>query len=313
MKKFIIQISILLLILYVIALPIDYVITKGLRSVNSMHFAVWNDIYNHQYMDNDMVILGASSAWVSYDTYMMDSLLGISTYNLGVDGHPWYMYKFRYDTYMEVARQPKYIVITLDRSTFQESLDEPYMREQFLPYPKLMWKLRHDKNFSIADFSFPYIRYIGYNDLQKVGIDAYFNGGENVEQGIGPLYKGFCARDIEWSIEDSTAIFTQQSEFSCTELVKEDIINFIQEQQSKGIKVYLCIYPVYRPYLKQCQEVDRFLLMCGEISITTNSQLMDFSDLWVVDDTSYFYNPTHLNRKGATIFTKEFCERIMMD
>lgn len=306
MKKFILQISIFLAILFVIALPIDYMISMGLRRVHNLDFAVWNDIYNNENMQNDLVVLGASSAWTSYNTYMLDSILNLSSYNLGVDGHPWYMYKIRYDAYKKVACKPKFIVINLDKATFLESLEEPYMREQFLPYPGLMWKVCLDKKFSLADLCFPYVRYIGYSELTKMGVEVYWGGKTNNESNF---YKGYFGQKKQWNMHIDATDITSTPSFACSKKVKEDMVDFIKRCQSENIDVILCRYPIYKPYLEKCSNLDNFEQLCNQISSETGAPMFDFSKIYIVSDTSYFYNPTHLNEDGAIIFTKDFCSR----
>ena len=311
MRKFILQILLFFILLCIIALPVDYMTTKGLRKLSTIEFAVWNDIYNDNHMDNDLVVLGASTAWTGYNTYMMDSILGISTYNLGVDGHPWYMYKVRYEVYREVAKAPKYIVINLDKATFLDALDNPYMREQFLPYPRLMWKVRKDKEFSLIELCVPYYRYIGYKDLQKAGLQSYYDKPISCFDTSCNFYKGYWGQDKKWSVEvfDSTDI-TSAQEMSCSKLVQNDIADFIQQRQDEGITVILCKYPLYRPYFENCRNIEEYQVICEDICKETGVVMYDFTDMLIVEDTAYFYNPTHLNLKGSTIFTNEFCAKL---
>lgn len=309
MKKFVLQIILLFVILCIIALPIDYAITKGLRTLHSVEFAVWNDIYSGDNMDNDLVVLGASTAWTGYNTYMMDSLLGLSTYNLGIDGHPWYMYKVRYNTYASVAPKPQYIIINIDKATFLRALENPYMREQFLPYPKLMWQLRADKEFSLLELCLPYYRYLGYHELRDAGINAYLKGKPSCLSGEGCFYKGYWGQDKHWDEYNiDTMEITSRYEMACCVQVKEDIVNFIHERQNEGIDVVLCRYPIYRPYLEKCKNVEKFEALCEEICKETKVSFIDLSVMEISGDTTYYYNPTHLNIEGSAIFTKAFCD-----
>lgn len=311
MKKFVAQIFILFICLCLIAIPVDIIVTKGLRSVKSIEFAVWNDIYNGNDMSNDLVVLGASTAWTGYNTYMMDSILGLSTYNLGVDGHPWYMYKVRYETYSKKADKPTYIIINLDKATFLDGLENPYMREQFLPYPELMWLLRKDKEFSLLELCLPYYRYIGYHELRDAGINAYMYGKSSGLNGEGCFHKGYWGQKKKWDVQDfdSTEI-TSSKQMSHSQLVKEDIVDFIKQRQKEGVHVVLCRYPIYRPYLNQCAYLKEYEMLCNELCDETNVPMFDFSNMELVNDTAYFYNPTHLNKRGADIFTEEFCKQL---
>ena len=110
MKKFLVRLGVWLLILVVVAVAVDAMVTTGLRKVDTRKYAVWNDIHKGG-IDADLLVVGPSQAWCSYNTYVMDSMLGLNSYNLGIDGHSLHFQLIRYKTYRRFNPKPKEVLL----------------------------------------------------------------------------------------------------------------------------------------------------------------------------------------------------------
>ena len=87
MKRFIKKVFISSLLLLVISICVDYHISHYLRYNEDREFKAWGDIYNQQ-LSNDVVVNGSSRAWTQYNPQIIDSILKVDSYNLGIDGSP---------------------------------------------------------------------------------------------------------------------------------------------------------------------------------------------------------------------------------
>ena len=76
-------------ILFII-LILDFIITLGLKKSESDDFREWNDLYQSK-INADLIINGSSRAWVHISPQILDTSFSIDSYNLGIDGHNFYL------------------------------------------------------------------------------------------------------------------------------------------------------------------------------------------------------------------------------
>lgn len=304
MRRFLTDVIIFLGLLLVIACLGDCIVSRGLRKTTIRPFAVWNDIHNRSNLDNDLVLIGASSCWAHYNPRVMDSILNISTYNLGIDGHPWYPCQpLRYDTYSRYTLTPKYVVINIDMGTFG-ILDEPYEREQFFPY---LWQdrtlidgVKDEKKMTWMDRYCPMWRYIGYRKWIEAGVASFFGKKRFEDDGV---YKGHRGNNYPWSrasldILDSITLDHHQA-------VVDSLLSFIGKRKSDNQEVILVKTPVYHELQDRFTNGKEMGQLYDSIARVANVKLLDYWDHPVVYDSSYFCNPSHLNERGADIISAQ--------
>ena len=244
MKRFLTDIVFFLVLLFGIACLGDFMVSRGIRKTTIRPFAVWNDIHNRNSLDNDLVIIGASSCWAHYNPKILDSLLRISTYNLGIDGHPWYPCQpLRYNTYVRYTHPPKYVVINIDMGTLGV-LDEPYEREQFFPFfwidRTMIDEVKDCKRFTWMDLHCPMWRYIGYRKWIEVGIASFFGKASFEDDG---LYKGHRGNIYPWdraslNMMDSVTISHEKATVDSAHLFHEQEEAETYHREPKNILVY---------------------------------------------------------------------------
>lgn len=311
MKRFLRDILLFLIMVLGIAVIADIVVSNGLRKTTIRPFAVWNDIYNGNNLNNDLVFIGASSCWSSYNPIVFDTILNISTYNLGIDGHSWYPCQpLRYNTYMRYAeKKPMYVVINIDMGTFSRMNEPQYEREQFFPYfwldDSLVSQVREMKDFSLMDRYCPMWRYIGYRKWIEAGAARTFGKKHFEDDGV---YKGHRGNEYSWeraslNTMDSVTIDYYQE-------VAESFIQFIEKRKEEGQVVILAKSPVYHELQERfsnCKE------MCGlydSIAKVVGATLLDYWNHPIIQDSTYFYNSTHLNKVGADLFSEQVAKDI---
>lgn len=308
MKRFVKELVVFVLFLFVVMIAVDCAISSGLRKTTIRKFAVWNDIYNRNNLDNDLVVLGSSCAWCSYNTYIMDSMLNCNSYNLGIDGHAWDYYLIRYNTYRRFSSQPKTIIIDIDVGAMGNSADSQYEREQFFPYffdDSLVSLVKDDKEFSLFDRKCPLIRYFGYRDLIDNGILSFFGKQQFEDDG---LYKGF--RGNEYPSDESSFASIDRMLMSNDSVSVKSIMHFIDEMDSLGTKVCMVKIPTYFKLLNRCDNLTVMNSLYDSIANSTKAILFDYWNSPICYDSTCFYNCSHLNKKGSELFTTKLCHDI---
>lgn len=304
MRKFFRDISLFIILVFLIAICCDYVISTGLRKTTIREFAVWNDIYNKHNLDNDMVFIGASSCWAHYNPAIFDSTLNIRTYNLGIDGHSWYPCQpLRYNTYIKHSQsKPKYVIINIDMATLGSNTNFKYEREQFFPYfhvdDSLVNAVKDTKDFSILDIYLPLWRYIGYRKIIENGTLSFFGKTKFEDDGV---IKGYRGNTYSWnrsSLNNYDSITIIENQYTL-----DSLIQFIRSRKKEEQEVILVKSPIYKPLQQKITNKENFNSLCDSIADFTNSILLDYWDINISVDSTYFYNPSHLNAQGSNYFS----------
>lgn len=310
MRKFFKILGIFIVVLYVCALILDGVITYGLRHFNTRMLSTWNDIYDGK-IDADIIALGSSRFERGINTYILDSTLSCNSYNFGLDGHPIDMQIVRYNTYRRFNKKPKIVFINADfLSTLGNSADMEFEREQFFPFfgdDSLISVVAKCKKFTYVDRYVPLCRYYGYHRMINFGIFYYFGYKDPVEG--KDIYKGYIPQDQPWSRKslDMDTIFSATTDTASAKLLD----NFIEQLKDDNIQVVLIKSPVYISLREKFYNIEFSDSVYDYLASKYNVPLLDFYFNEICRDSTSFYDPSHLNRKGSIIFTKQLCDSIV--
>lgn len=303
MGRFLKMISIWLGIVFVLAIIVDYVVTTGLRKTDIRKYAVWNDIYNSN-IEADLLVVGSSETWTGYNTYILDSLLGVSSYNIAIDGHGFRYQKLRYETFCRFNNKPKTIVVNLDYpGSLGSNEGYAYEREQFFPFVcdrDLITQVAKDKRITFFDRYLPCYRYYGYREDVENGVASFF-GKRRFND--GHLHKGYRGDQLAWE----PASLSTDSVYSAPTEMADDLDAFVRERKLEGINVILVEFPEYYKLRKKFSNVEEIEGIFRNIAKRNDVPLLDYSNAGICYDTLYYYNSSHLNKIGAEAFTKLLC------
>ncbi|MDR0940745.1 MAG: hypothetical protein LBM68_00805 [Bacteroidales bacterium] len=303
MKKFLLHILVFGTIVIVLAFVVDFFISNNLRKpTGAKMMSNWNAIYSGD-IQSDVIIMGNSRAWVQYSPQILDSILEVYSWNLGIDGSCINRQIIAYDTYRRFNPKPKYIIQNIDFSTL--GITSGFQKEQFLPYffdDSLRTAVSEYEDFNFFGNYFPLWRYIGYRDFIRVGLQMTdFNDGCNV-------FKGYQGVIREWN----GAILAEQTEINYSQdsamLVKFD--NYLASAYSQNIKVIFVYAPVYIEATKKIKNIEGMYAMYDSIAQKYDIPILDYNYDAISYDTTYFYNATHLNKKGAELFSTKLAHDI---
>lgn len=293
MKKFLINAACFAAVLLVFALVADIYVSDSLRHSKERKYAAWNGIYNDT-VCYDLVINGSSRAWVQYDPHILDSILHLNTYNLGIDGSGINRQMTKYRKYCELNGQPKCLLQNIDIFTISSTFG--YEREQFFPYffydRDLMRQADEYEHFTFAEKYIPYYRYMGLDML-------------HLDDG---LYKGYCGQEKVWDGTMFSQMDTVQVSSDADMLRLFDA--FLTEQARLGTQVVLVYSPIYHGVIDKCPDIDRMYTMYDTLAAKHHLTILNYMEMPLCTDTTYFYNATHLNRQGADIFTTRLAQDI---
>lgn len=285
----------------------DFIISKTLKRSKTMaagEYSTWNDLYGGK-INSDVVVYGSSRAVVHFDPSILEDSVGLSCYNLGVDGHNFWLQYFRHTELLKYNKKPKVILLSLDATTLSDR-GNLFNAEQFLPYMFFDESIK-DFNvsynyFSIWDFRIPLVRYFGndraiFHSLKLLVVQQ----PDSLER-----MKGFNGQDLNWN----TDLLVAQQKLSVYKVnIDEDAVNlfkgFLTECHNSGIGIVFVFSPQYIEGQEFIQNYDSIMTMYNLLSMKYKIPFLNYSADTMSFSKKYFYNSTHLNKEGAELFSRK--------
>lgn len=299
MKRFFKTILLLCCILLVLNVVMDILFTKALNRSKGIVYREWNNII-HDTIDADLLVVGSSRAWVQYNTYIMDSVLSVNSYNLGLDASHIQRQIVKYKVYRHYqTKKPSFLIINFDYWGDWEI--NYWQREQFFPYlayPFIRKAITSREHFSKAELYLPMYRYYKQGIVSLTKCTAVEN-----QKVKGSWYKGFLANELFW---DGTRLaYIDKIEFLPLPDVVDDFDVFLSDLQKDDIRVIFVSSPIYIGATEKLVNLDDFYAFRDSFAKKYDIPVLDYIHDDICYDTAYFYNATHLNKAGAEKFTME--------
>ncbi len=303
MKRFVTRLLLFCIVPLAVLLPLGHMVDAGLHKSRYFYYAEWNDLFNGK-ANADMIVLGTSRAWVQFSPYILDSVLHLNSYNMGMDGAPFDVQYERFKIYMRYNRKPKYVLQEVGfNTTFTISSGLP-LYQQFLPYlsDTTIWRMVKKAYPSVGwpERYFPLYKYNNQIPLLKEGIWSYFGKSRPSIK-----YKGYQAQDRTWDSSFCELIKRNPKGIRCridTNAVKlfKEYLAYCNANGIQVIMVYAPFYYEMNGYIINHEDV---LSLIDGLSKEYRVPVLDYTHSAIDSNRSYFYNSQHLNRQGSALFT----------
>ena len=302
MKKFFLNILLFVAVILLLAIVTDVAVSNGLKRTERGHFFTMNALMN-QKMDADVVILGNSRAVGSYNPYVIDTILGVNSRNLGVSAQPFGVSYLRWQLYHRNNVNPNILIVNID---FRElrMVTKGCEKEQYYPYmtDTLVRPYLDLYGFTWAEKHIPMYRYRGDYKLMALGFSELLHIRHDQK---GNYYKGFTNENTKWDGRNLQYVLNRgKIKGQCEPQAVQLMERFLQETNSERIPVVFVYAPLYKR-LKDNLEEERTRVVYQNLSQKYNIPLLDFSEIDFCTDSSYFINGHHVNRKGADQFSEK--------
>ena len=290
----------------------DVFISTNLKRANKFaekEYSTWNDIIDGK-VNSNIIIYGNSRAWVQFNSAMMTDSLHLPTYNLGIDGHNFYLQYLRHRMLLKNNSKPKLIIISIDMFSLQKRKDL-YNLKQFLPY--MLWNTEIKKattsykGFVFMDYEIPLVRYYGRTQAIETAIRFYSGHLSN------PIcrVRGYQGRNESWNTDFDKAKLTMNKYEVKLDL---DIVNlfekFIVDCKQRDIQLIFVNAPEYIEGQKFTKNRAEILAVYSKFSKQYNIPFYDYSHDPISFQKKYFYNSVHMNKTGAELFTAKLIDTL---
>lgn len=290
MRRFLLKIFVIVLCILAPLIIADYAMSKNYQNRNYYPFTTMTDIVEGR-LDSDLWVLGSSRALVQYNPRILDSMLSISCYNLGMNAQFIVPELQCYYFAREYNEKPQYIILDMMWKTL--TTEESFLPRYFyMPYinnlkvRKVLWRN--------SIFTKPYLYIPYYRFYTEHRTDCFY-------QNDTISFKGFCANNSNWNAIDIEGLDTInfRHETAAIELLN----TFLTECHKENIKVILIHSPFYHKGFEKIHGNEEMIEMFRNISIKKNIPFLDYTNDPISYDTMNFYNNMHLNAHGANLFS----------
>ncbi len=308
MQKFFIKTILFLIPLFLMTKALEYGIDTGLRHSHIENAEEWNAIFEKKVHAN-LLIQGTSRAWRHISPRIIDSVLGVESLNLGMDGYGFAMQYHRLQMLLQNNPEPKYIIQSIESSEWRRRNDL-YMRGQFIPFlnqPLMREAVKgYEGEFSWLDYHVPLLKYRDESARAQLGLFYYLGWAKDFSW----RYKGYAGIEKPWDSAFSRFknSFPRGMSDSIDQQTKNDFTKFLQDCREKKIAVVLVYTPEYIEGQRLHLNRDSIITLFHGIANQYEAKFLDYSQDTICLHKEYFTNSLHLNKTGSEIFTVKLAE-----
>lgn len=279
-----------------VALVLEVIYTNSSQLIKndiSDEKSVWDDIYSSS-INVDIAIYGSSRAWVHVNPHIIDSILNVKSYNMGIDGYAFDIQYYRHKEYFKYNNKPKDILLLIDWHSFSNR-EGLYNSIQFIRHT--LWNanaieyLGRKDSVNILDFYIPYYRYRGKENIFRNQFQ------ENKKLDLARV-KGFKSFNRVW-----VGKRIKPFNISIDDEVVQMMDNFLKEMKLENIQVTLVVAPYFIEGQNAVLNKNHYQKIIEKFSRDYSLSLLDYSQSKLSFNKEYFYNSMHLNSKGANLFS----------
>jgi hypothetical protein len=224
---------------------------------------------------------------------------------MGINAYLFDVQYARYKFYRAHNLKPRMIVQCVDLFTFDKSgelIDKP----QFLPYLT-------DTNIAAATEKvgmprwyryFPFMKWQEQAKTVETGVQRFW---QPVRQDTEYLYKGYRGQEMKWD-EGMFNWFLEKNPHYVPEMnaaVFGQFKTFLADCSRDTIQVVMVLTPHYYRFTQTVVMLPEYRRLMQLTADKYGATFFDFTTDSLCNDSSKFYNATHLNKAGAEIFSRK--------
>ncbi|GHT19047.1 hypothetical protein AGMMS4957_02480 [Bacteroidia bacterium] len=300
MKKFLIKVSVYIVLLIAGAFTLQYILEKKIKQVN-LDGQTWN-IFSSK-ISSDVIISGNSRAADDFSPQILDSVLHINSYNFGMHGQPFPVQLVRFKLFEKYNQKPKLIIHSVDFFTLSQGYR--FNMRQFSPYlhEDLLRDGLRKMGATEAELNIPLWFYAsGWRLILEV-----FTRPSTPDFG----HKGYVEKDLNWDGAKFDKVLSGDSLAAKREpevvALFDSYLSYCKENDIQVILVYT---PQYIKATEFTKNWDGEMQLYHDFAKKYDIPFLDYTHDAICNDITYFYNATHLNKKGAELFTLKLANDI---
>jgi len=308
LKQIIIKLTIFSFLLIAFLFLIEFLSEKRIRTIVKDDEAVINNVYNLKER-TDFLIMGSSRAVFHLSPSIIDSVLGVNSYNIGMLGAN---FELQYDilkVYLQHHENPKTILLSLDLNSFCKR-DSLYKNFIYLPYlddSSLFNVCKKYKNgFDYLDLYLPLYKYRDNFSLIQKSLLSFVDNSYFSDKQTTSWVKGYWGNPSNWNPDFLNLIYKEFKKgihFKIDSNIVHSYVSFLNFCKTRKIEVVTVYTPDYFAYQNHVQNRAYILNLYQELSTNNGTKFINLSNDSISHNTKYYYDAKHLNKVGSEATT----------
>lgn len=307
MRKFLTKIAVFSVLLYGFAWGTDYAISCGLYQMDDYRFISWREIGRGN-INADAIVMGNSRALSHFEPWTIDSITGMSCYNIGLGGYSITVDDLKYHYYRFHNQKPKLIIMQVDAATLRyDYAPHNHQSEQFLPliYDKRIHPEMRRVGYSWLDLDCPLYRYWGYQMVIKNGLLEFLGLKHYIYR---PSRQGLHYETGPWSGGELTQMDTIHAKLD--DKGKAYFESFMQRCADDDIQVLLVNSPTYIGATNKTEGLTNVNAYFDSIATAYHTEYWNYENDPICYDTANFVVSIHMNNEATHRFSIDFSNQL---
>lgn len=283
--------------LVVFAFIIDYYVTDTLVKSDFRIFKRWRELTRP--INASVLVSGSSRASLHVDPSILDSILRKKTFNIGITGGPYEISDVALRIYKKYnSKHIELILCNVDFLSFND-YSLPYTRADYAPFyhDSSFMNIVETMNLSPTEKYIPCIRYGGQLTLLKQTFGIGLKWDDDLSQKKTAWREGAFLVDVEGKPLNLHFRIFERSDRRIKLFTQ-----FLKECERDSTQVILFKSPIFPSVYNELANIEDSFLLIDSIAKVHKLALLDYTD-YLVEDSTCFVDPIHLNYKGAEQFS----------
>ena len=307
MRRFLSKFFLYAVSAFALAAALDYTVCSGLLKMEDYRFQDFAAMLKGG-MEHDVLIMGNSRGKHHFDPEIIDTMLNVNSFCIGIGGYPINVEVEKYDLYRSHNAKPRVILQNIDYLTMKVMKDvrHQHQSEMFFPlvYDRAGRNMMRDLGYGFAELNIPFYRMYGYQQVIKNGILEATGLKHYVSR---PTYKGHRAEEGKWNGYELNQMAVHQAEIS--EESKEVLERFLSQCRKDSVEVILVNSPMYCGVKEKVTNLDEVKTYFEKTATQYEFRYLDYSvDCPIAQDSSNFCVAVHMNPTATKEFTRTLCK-----
>lgn len=291
------------LILLSFSSVLEIIIHKNTKHKRYLIQEDWHCLQNKNY---SILLIGNSRVWTQLDTKKISQALNKKAYTLGQDGRHIDVLWAKFKTYIKDNEKPDQVFLQFDPYFISKGLTkktffgkENYLSYLFFDRLGINHVFKDDYGYHWYDEYLPLVRYVGYKRI----LFSHILGKLDSRTDTSGFQYGSM---IQTKLKESPTWKSKWENPLSTDLVFYNIAyvdSFIIYCNKNKIDLHLFYPPQSWPSYKMVSQKN--IVDLNNYAKSKKTDYYNFNDI-KYNDSTLFYNHTHLNFNGIPIFTEDF-------
>lgn len=284
----------------------DTVINSLVRSTKQGEFGKINAVMHH-YIDEPMMIWGASTALVHFNPMIIEQTTGLASFNMGLDGTSIDQYFGLLEEFILYSKDCRYLIIAVDIGglTDRTAIYNLHLWATYIRNDRIANCLRDIDNSLVLNSSyFPFYSLTLHNRTTFSSVKSQYFGSTT---DVLTRNKGFLPRNLpQIDLKKPRTNPRYKVELGSRSIFK--LRKACELARNNKMQPIVVITPCYVNGLAIFNNLESFVDTIESLTDSGTFVLNYLKHSGIYEDSSLFYNNTHLNSTGANKFSRIFSE-----